>query len=275
MEICFVWSFPMFKHLLAISFLASTPAFSADLLMSEEPTFAQPSEVSFSDWSGLRLSLSGGGGLTRGRAERGDIDGVLIPYDVSNGLFPDDIEGSDVGLVGTIGVGYDIQSGNWVGGIALDASISTVEGRNNFERVDPNPSAPFAGVHTITDYHTDLEHLGTARLRVGYSFGNTLLVGTAGIAAGSVSNKLALTIPELAYASPEWSESSTEIGFVVGASVERKLTENIILSLGVQYVDLGDVTVNAADPVTFPGERFAYKFDNTFATTKVGLHYKF
>ncbi|MGI9354651.1 MAG: outer membrane protein [Rhizobiaceae bacterium] len=273
----------MFKRTMALALLLSTSAHAADLV--EAPVIEDETPVIENvsmDWSGLRVGVFGGGIHSTGEAELGEIAGVLIPLDVGNGLFPRSIDDDEFGFTGGIGLGYDQQLGNWIGGVEVDGSLTSLNVEHRFSRIDPNPAFPFTGVTTNTTYQTDIDWLATARLRLGYVVSDNLMFyGTGGLAIGEVTNRFRLSIPDFPvaaggpYTSPDWNESGTETGFVIGAGVEKKLSENLRLTFSIQYVDLGDVNVEGTDPAAFPGEEINYRFDNVFTTAKIGLTFSF
>lgn len=230
-------------------------------------------EARYAGWSGAYVTGFAGLGITNGRASLNDYSGTLLTLDVQNGLFPQAISGTKThGLVGAA-AGYNFQSGRFVGGVEVDVGYSWSEATHAYSRVDPGPIFP--GVNTNTTYGTEFGALGSARFRVGYDMGNTLIYATAGIAAGRVRNSLSLALPELGYTSPDWSESGTRIGYAVGVGVEHRLTSNMSLRLETLFVDLKDHVVNASDPSTFPGESYSYRFSNTIITPRVGVTMKF
>ena len=120
----------------------------------------------------------------------------------------------------------------------------------------------FNGVNTNTGYRTDLDGLATLRLRAGRAFDGTLAYATAGLALGQVENRFTLDLPELGYASPGWSEDGSRQGYAVGAGIERAISARASFKAEVLYYDLDDTTVEARDPVSFPGQALDYRFDN-------------
>ena len=225
------------------------------------------------DWSGVYLGAFAGLGITNGRAALGDYTGALLTLDVDNGLFPHSIKRNRVnGLVG-VAAGWNFQSGSFVGGIEGDIGYSWSRAHHTFSRVDPGPIFP--GVDTNTRYETDFGALGSLRLRGGYSFDNTLFYGTADIAAGHVHNRFSLALPQLGYASPDWSASGVRYGYALGAGIEHKVTSNVSLRFETIYYNLADRVINASDPTTFPGENIDYRFSNDILTPRFGLTVKF
>ncbi|WP_424930250.1 outer membrane protein [Amaricoccus tamworthensis] len=259
----------MFIRTVAAALLVTTPALAADdtaSSMGRAPT----------TWSGLYGGVTAGALKSDGEASLGDYEGDLITLDVSNGLFPDSIDGSDTSLIGGVTIGYNHQINDaWVAGVELDLSFGNSDIEHGFARVDPNPDPIFNGVNTVTGYRTELDGLATARVRLGYSFGDTLAYATGGIAAGRVTNSFSLEMTELGYTSPDWNTSGTRFGYVLGAGVEHRMTEAVSIKAEILSYDLKDATVHATDPTNFPGQAIDYEFDNAGVIGRIGLNFRF
>ena len=261
----------MLKKSLILVLLMTTPAMSDDV--DYAPQYEAPRHAI--KWTGLRMGIHGGITHTSADANLGETQGDLITLDVYNGLFPERISADTNSFAAGIDAGFDYQMGNFVVGVAGDLTWSNINVTNRFARVDPNTNPPFTGVNTNTSYMTKVDYLATARLRLGYAFDRTMIYGTAGVATAEVENRFDLEIPELAYTSPNWSEKGRQSGLVLGVGVEHQITDNWRLSLELQRVDLGDVTVNAVDPTNFPGQELNYTFNNEIMLARFGLAYAF
>ena len=228
-----------------------------------------------SDWSGAYIGAFGGWGISSGRAVLAEHSGALIPRDVEYGLFPRSIKrNSTSGVVG-FGAGYNLQTGAFVRGIELDIGYVGTSPRHDYSRIDDVPGSPFPGVSTNTSYSTDFGALGTLRARGGYAFGDTLIFGTAGLAAGRVHNRFELSLAEIGYASPDWSGSGTRLGYAAGLGVEHRVTSNVSLKFETLYVNLADRTVRGTDPNAFSGEVISYRFTNEVLVSRFGISVKF
>jgi len=248
----------MFVRTMIAATLAFTPA------LAQEPA----------DWSGGFVGVSAGALRSAGAASLADYGGALLELDVSNGLFPGDIDGADAAAIGGLTFGWNRQNGTFVAGVEIDFALTGSDVRNGFARRDPNPNPTFNGVNTVTGYETELDTLATARLRAGYASGESLFYVTGGLAAGRVRNGFSLELTELGYAN-DWSESGTRFGYVVGAGIERRMSERLSAKLEVMGYDLADATVNAADPAVFPGQTISYEFDNSGVFARIGLNFRF
>lgn len=229
-------------------------------------------------WTGAYGGLLLGAAFSDGRAERTNAAGAVIELDVSNGLFPAEIDDTDRGLLGGVTLGYNLQRNGFVAGLEFDLSASGLETEPEFSRVDPGPLFP--GVITDTTYRTEISNLATLRLRGGFASGRTLFYGTAGVAAGQVENEFTLSLPNFpglpdGYNSPDWRENETRYGFVVGAGIEQRLTDRISLKGEAIYYDLNDVEVEGRDPANFPGQEIDYTFDNDGYALRIGINVAF
>lgn len=226
-------------------------------------------------WSGGYVGAFGGLGISPGRAVLHDYSGVLLPLDVQYGLFPRSIGRNRIGGVFGAAAGFNVQSGSFVGGIEADVGYVTTSPRHGYSRIDNVPVSPFPGVSTNTRYSTDFGVLGTLRARGGYAFGNTLVFGTAGLAAGHVRNRFDLALPQIGYTSPDWSGSGMRLGYTLGIGVEHRVTSNVSVKLETLYVNLADRTVRGTDRVAFPGEAISYRFTNDIFIPRLGVSVKF
>ena len=227
------------------------------------------------DWTGAYVGATGGAGISAGRAKLDHAEGVLIPFDIGYGLFPHGIRDSSAGVAAGVSAGINFQSGAFVGGIEADIGYVSTKAHHGFSRLDDTHNIAPLDIHTNTRYETSFGMIGTLRARGGYAFGNTLLFGTAGIAAGDVGNRFQLAMPEIGYASPDWSASGLRLGYVIGAGVEHRLTDAISFKFETLYLNLADRVVKAVDPAAFPGESISYRFTNDVVMPRFGMNVKF
>ena len=257
------------------SFLASAALAAGPEPVSMEPAIVAP--VVSGDWSG------GYGGLTLGAAF-GSSDAALDEYygetiirDVEElDLFPPDIEEQGTSAIGGLTLGYNHQRGSFLGGIELDVSALNQENVADFSEYDPSDDIES---DTNTTYRTEMSGLATLRFRGGFVQDRNLFYATAGIAVGQVENEFTLALPDFApYVIDEsWSKEGTRHGYVVGAGVERQLTERWSVKGEVMYYDLEDVSVEGTGENLpgFEGNGLAYEFDNDGYIARVGLNFAF
>jgi len=141
------------------------------------------------------------------------------------------------GMVGGVQAGYNWQADKVVVGVEADVSASGI--RNN----------------SYAD-KTRQKWLGTIRARAGYSFGNVLAYGTAGLAGSTTEIKNGL------------GKSSTgQTGFAVGGGAEMMMGANVTVRGEYLRYQMGDANYPA-----LPGP---IKVDTNANVFRGGINYKF
>ena len=166
------------------------------------------------NWNGVYVGVDAGWG----DGNSNWTDGTLG----ETGRFP--ISGSVVG--GTVGANY--QTGAYVFGIEGDLDWTNLRGGSSF-----SCGAIADLVPPPTDCHTQSKWLGTVRGRVGYAVNSVLIYGTGGAAFGNIQTGL---IP------PSTFDSSTEVGWTIGAGIEVGFASNWTVKVEYLFVDLPDAT---------------------------------
>jgi outer membrane immunogenic protein len=136
--------------------------------------------------------------------------------------------------------GYNWQRGTAVYGFETDLSAmhlnSGTSGGHPFPAVgQPGDAANTTGL---------IDWYGTLRGRLGFSMGQALFYGTAGLAYGNPSLNSKLTAAGLSLVSQTFS---LRAGWVVGVGMEYLLRPDLSLNFGYQYVDLGTVTLTSSE----------------------------
>src|SRR5262249_1668108 len=112
-----------------------------------------------------------------------------------------------VGVLGGVQIGYNFQNGMWVYGVEFDFDGSSAS--KTTTSVYPRGLLTDAATQK-----TGIDALGTARLRLGYSFDRTLVYATGGLAYGhSLNSFLAGSLITPAYT---WSNTGWRAGYTVG-----------------------------------------------------------
>jgi outer membrane immunogenic protein len=173
-----------------------------------------PSAPALYNWNGIYIGVNGGWG----DGNSNWTDGTLG----ETGRFP--ISGSVVG--GTVGANY--QTGAYVFGIEGDLDWTNLRGGSSF-----SCGAIADLVPPPADCHTQSKWLGTVRGRVGYAVNSVLIYGTGGAAFGNIQTGL---IP------PSTFDSSTEVGWTIGAGIEVGFASNWTVKVEYLFVDLPDAT---------------------------------
>lgn len=105
------------------------------------------------------------------------------------------------------------------------------------------PSSWVIGVEGDANFADGIDYLASARARLGYAFGRTLLYGTGGVAFAGFD---------------EAGIGEEETGWVAGGGIEAKVKDNLSLGLEALYYDFDDATTslgddNAIDALTVRG----------------------
>jgi outer membrane immunogenic protein len=222
--------------LLAVTPFATTHA--ADMLLKAPP----PPVWS---WTGFYVGIEGGDGWGSTRHTNA-ITG--INSGTNNNL--------DGGLFGGT-YGYNWQSGALLFGLEGDISWSGI--RDTF----PDNGSGFCGINDAC--HTQLNWLGTDRVRVGYASNRYLVYGTGGVAYGAVQ----ANIPGSVFGCCT-NETHTRAGYAAGAGFEVMFARNLSAKLEYLNVNLGN-TANYHEIASGDAENVLV----TSNIVRAGLNYHF
>ena len=228
--------------LLFATVIAAPSAFAADL--ARPAPYAPPSSVyapympSFS-WTGFYVGGNLGWGWTRGDGD--------IAFGGPVGTF----DGSGNGFLGGAQVGYNWQMENWVFGLEADIQGSAAKG-------DVNGTAggvTFSGTAKTPWF-------ATARGRIGYAFGRSMIYGTGGVVYGRS------TLDGTSTLGGDFSSSANYWTYTVGAGYEMMLWDR--WSAKIEYLYAG----TPSDVPTPPGTT---SIDGSASThiVRAGLNYHF
>ena len=272
----------------AFAAMAAIPAASAADMAPRTYTKAPPPVmVEVYNWTGFYVGANGGYSWGRSNTDVSFFNtatGLPIvppPGSITSNRF--DMNGGVAGGQ----AGYNWQVGNFVWGLETDIQWSGERGRAAY-----NCAATFAGgvclpgltflpagaTGTSLIVDQSLEWFGTARLRGGLLVSpRVLLYGTGGLAYGEIK-----TTGTLAGANPGGvaigsvgSNSTTRVGWTVGAGVEGMITQNWTAKLEYLYMDLGSYS---SGPYTLaPGSTIGVNVNSSFRDQilRAGINYKF
>ncbi|WP_158555091.1 outer membrane protein [Fulvimarina endophytica] len=243
----------MRKSLLASLLLA----FTASAASAADLTYTDPSpsysdgyvQSSSGDWTGGYVG--GFGGIASGNTTYDRSDGT--GYDQSAG-----------GGLGGVQAGYDVQMGNVVLGGVADFALTDIDAETTSrERLGASERS-----QTVS---TSVEHLGTVRARAGYGGERVLAYGHGGLAYGKAETSIddAVRTGGLITSTSETRKSDTKYGYVVGAGVEVKATDNVSVQTEYGYNDLGE------DRLYRDAQGVSVDQDVKFHTLKTGLNFRF
>jgi outer membrane immunogenic protein len=234
----------------ALAILMSSSAFAADLTYEPAPVV----EATAFNWTGIYAGMQAGYGW-------GDVD-----YHFNDSGHYNDEAGDSFGhsidgwLVGGH-IGYNYQINNVVLGIEGAISWSDIGKSDVISPYYPESDT----------WETKVDWFGTVTPRIGYAFDRALVFAKGGLAFGKVANYVQ-------DGSDYVDSSDTRFGWTVGAGLQYALTNNVLLGVEYNYVDLGSYTVNQ-DNVDFdggPGGSFTnHDVDTNFSSVSMTLGYKF
>ncbi|MBN9236847.1 MULTISPECIES: outer membrane protein [Phyllobacteriaceae] len=220
----------MKRYFIAFALLATpiSGAFAADAVVD------LPVASTF-DWNGAYLGGQAGYGW--GRADNS------FPSNPAA-----EISGSVDGGFGGLYGGWNIQNGNFVGGIDADINYSGIKGTST-------------NAATGESLNTKVTWTGDIRGRVGYAMDNLLIYGAGGLALGGIKVNVSNAGGTFA------SASETRAGWTLGAGAEYAFSNNWVGRAEYKYTDFGKVGYSAP-----AGDGSVEVNTNTLA---IGFAYKF
>lgn len=246
------------RHLFASAALIVLPgAASAADLASLKPISAPPS------WAGFYLGLHGGYGWSKDPFRYQDAN--LSPGNALSG-----VRGKGAIYGGQFG--FNWQYGRIITGAELDFSAANISGSVSATEIDTA-----INLTRSASLHEAVKHLGTARLRTGWTPTDAILLyGTAGLAWErlDLSARATQNAANLAFSDVEIRTPLDKFGWVAGLGVEAALGgPNWIGRLEYLHYDFGRVT-NAGG--MYPGgPPLSTAGSQNIDLVRAGLSYKF
>jgi outer membrane immunogenic protein len=228
------------------AFLLAGAAQAADAIPARRGP-PPPLPVKIKDWSGAYIGVHGG-------ASGNGFDSKSTPNipALNFGNTPNVVgaknknkgKSTNGGKIGAQ-AGYNFQSGNIVYGVEAATSFT-----GNSKK------------KSTTGLTAQQSNISTLKAKLGYSFGKTLVYGTAGLAVAPTK----YTSPANgAFAAS--SKSVTKVGAVAGVGVEHMLTDSLSLKGEVDYAHFGKSNVKFAAGTS--------KIESGQVSATVGLNYRF
>jgi outer membrane immunogenic protein len=255
--------------LVTVGLLIASSATAADLAVSAPERDPQPRTWS---WTGLYAGASIGFSSLDMRVKDPLASGfsAFVPGidPVITAALPR-FERNRGALSGGVQLGANLQRDRLVGGVEADFNYP---GHNGL-------SASLLGARPITTTRiapsSDLDWLGTVRLRAGVTHDRFMVYATGGLAVGKAAYQLNVSQDGLG---PTHAGSSDEIqtGWTVGAGAEYALAERITFKSEYLYYDLGRARVTATPVGAIPpGTSYSYDFETRGHLLRAGLNYHF
>lgn len=238
---------PMKAFLLRIALLSTvmvpvTSALAADL---DPPPPVDDLRPATYDWTGVSVGVFAAANAIDGHYDATPICGaacVII-----------DPEMSGIGYGYGAKIGADYQYDSFVFGVAADWAFGGEIATND----DPSE-----------DTYLNMNHLATARARLGYASGNTLIYATGGFAAAEMEFGGAVGPAGVDDSDAQWT-----YGWTVGGGIEHAFTDSLSVSLEYLYIDLADTTHTLSDGAGSGGD--VEMIYNDMHTIRAGLNYRF
>jgi outer membrane immunogenic protein len=187
------------------------------------------------------------------------------------------------GILGGLQAGYNWRlAPQWILGIEGDIQITGERASETW--TDPNQNVqintsfvPRLGGTATLSSEWKFPWFGTLRLRAGYNPAeNWLLYVTGGLAVGESKYSFNFSQPGAALVPAPTtyalSQSSTNVGYALGAGTEYKIDRHWSVKAEYLYVDLGTRTINTTDIDGFP---FSVSYRVRDHIGRLGLNYFF
>ena len=242
-------------------FLATASAMAADLPSRKTaPVAPAPAPQAFT-WTGFYLGLNGGYG--------GDT--INHPINFGRRTAPAASVGAldmtmNGGLIGAQ-IGYNYQIDSFVVGAEADFAFTNIEGTVSLLGTGLFPGGTGNGPRAA-NLSSQIDSIGTVRLRAGYAWEKALFYVTGGWAYGNVTGSI--NAPALGI---DYSKSNMHSGWTLGAGIEYAFTNAITFKTEYLYADLGSATVYSN--VYRTGTTVKLNSDVSAQIVRVGLNYKF
>ena len=219
---------------------------------------AAPAPAAAMDWSGFYL----GGHLGGGRSN----DGWSDPFgptpaplgSVNVAGFGDTIHAG--GPLGGGQIGFNLQSGQWVFGVAADASAADLRGENTC----------FSGIGGINCQRV-VNAFGAITGRVGYAFDRSLAYAKGGAAWTRTTYELNGNTGALTLGSG--STGMTSWGWTAGGGIEYALTSNWTTFLEYDHIGLSGTNVSFPPVAVINAQAISVR--QRIDVVKLGVNYKF
>ena len=213
--------------------------------MGNPPPEPLYSPTSVYDWSGFYVGANAGASWSNG--------GNVTISDPKLGSQSINV-GSRSGFIGGGQLGYNFQSGAFVGGVEADIQYANIGSSINW--------GPYGRLGVSTG--SNGEYFGTVRARAGYAIDRTLLFITGGLAYGGLNS------------SPLGGNATSNVGYAVGGGVEYALTLNWTAKVEALYINLSNGS-NRTIAVTNGGLVYPISANsgNGGGLVRLGVNYKF
>jgi len=233
----------------ALALLVGTPALAADMAVKAPP----PAPVPVASWAGCYVGLNAGAMIGDDRYDLSMAGGYLASFNIfsnpaNSGQLNHSYTPSPVGFTGGGQIGCNQQNGTWVYGVEAD-----IDGASRLDTTASyGPAGPFIGDAALSASHTEdvtkqVDWYSTFRGRLGYTVTPTwLLYVTGGLAVGEIKSttNLQFGTDQVLLGGDVFSGSNTttRVGWTVGAGTEWALASNWSIKAEYLLLDFGSFT---------------------------------
>lgn len=282
----------------ALVVVSGSAAFAADLELpapapvSRAPVYKAPVVSGPYNWTGFYVGGNVGYGWGKADGSVNYASGVAFPGTLGADSFPAFANSDSSKLNGPNGggqIGYNWQfAPTWVAGIEADFQANSTRNSNqffnSFTLSDHLDNATILNGTIATNHEANMSWFGTVRGRLGYTWNNVMLYGTAGLAYGRIGlsgtsastiNGVTLGAANSAFttsAATSFAASSTNVGWTAGAGIEGAIAGNWTWKAEYLHLDLGSVSVSGTAPT---GVALTAKSSFTDEIVRVGVNYRF
>lgn len=196
-----------------------------------------PAPAAFVDWSGGYLGLQGSAGASYGAFTFAPtrIGGrTVAPFKTGDATGSNDIGRDATTAVGGVFGGWNWQTGPWL--VGLEADINTA----NLKRPVPSTVPGFGTEATDPAFsliRAKSDLYGSVRGRLGYSFENSLVYASFGLAGANA--RVIASYPDGAGGVATAQRDLGFLGFTLGAGLQVAVHPNLALGIDYRYADLG------------------------------------
>jgi outer membrane immunogenic protein len=238
---------------------------AAATLLTSTANAADLSEPTGYDWTGFYLGVNGG------YAFDGDDKIGLTFATRGTGISVSDATVGSIdlsGIVGGVQAGYNHQIDSFVLGVVGDVQIGGLSESSSSSFAD-DLIAPAGEYHSSSD----VDFFGTLRARMGFAFDRIFFYGTGGLAWANADFEL--RGEGLGGELFRIEDSSTQVGWTVGAGAEYAVHDSVTLGLEYLYVDLGSETLKSPVAGTKADLDVSTNIETNFNLIRATLNWKF
>ncbi len=183
------------------------------------------------------------------------VGGAWLDHERHEIALPENLADHDAsGLIAGGQIGFNVQNGNIVWGIEVQASWSDLD--------DETPSTLFEGFTK----RTEVNWMGTAAGRLGIVTGNMLLFVKAGFAWADYDYQIRLD-------GARWAQvDELRTGWMVGVGAEYAMSGPWSVKLEYNYMDFGKKSYNFVPVTDDPTER--WRVEDSIHVVKFGINYR-